>query len=174
MMQSYRLAVSSWWPAAPWSPPRCLQVTGGWILHGFALEPCHALGADANSPCSPECTWLLRALPVSHPWENHSGIPDPPWLWPVQEGIARLLSSTANTSAEARLGPPFPPSFPKKNRFLSGLRSQCSCELVAGANPSHPCKAQPGLGYSTLIPPKSTEPSGQLVAVAEIQGGFSL
>lgn len=22
-----------------------------------------ALGADANSPCSPECTWLLRALP---------------------------------------------------------------------------------------------------------------
>lgn len=50
MMQSYRLAVSSWWPAAPWSPPRCLQVMGGWILHGFASELCHALGADANSP----------------------------------------------------------------------------------------------------------------------------
>lgn len=43
-----------------------------------------------------------------------------------------------------------------------------------GAGPSHPCKTQPGLGYSALIPPKSTEASGQLVAVAEIQGGFSL
>lgn len=60
MMQSYRLAVSSWWPAAPpWSPPRCLQVMGGWILdfgfwilHGFALEPMPAAPAALNAPGS--------------------------------------------------------------------------------------------------------------------------
>lgn len=84
----------------------------------------------------------------------------------VQDGIACLISWNRISF--------FTLFSSKKPRFLSGLRSQCSRELVASADLSHPCKAQLGLGCSTLIPPKSTEPSGQLVAVAAIQGGFSL
>lgn len=88
MMQSYRLAVSSWWSAAPPVASRC---RGGWILHGFAWEPMRTAPPAPNAPASRASnTRGPEGPPISNPEKQERPFLGKPLQRPLPSFAAKL------------------------------------------------------------------------------------